>query len=150
MSIAAKAQTLAINGGKPFRSRPFQSWPLHDEAEVQAVVDVARSGKWWRCAYSGAELEIRDESRIEGRSRVDVFEERFARAHKAKYAVAVTNGTAALDIAVRAAGVKPGDEVITTPYTFISTSLCIMNAFAVPVYTDIDPASYNMDANQIE
>ena len=51
---------------------------------------------------------------------------------------------------MRAAGIKPGDEVITTPYTFIATSMCIMNAFAVPVYTDIDPATYNMDASQIE
>jgi len=150
MSVSSKAQTLAINGGKPFRSRPFTSWPIHDESEAQAVADVARSGKWWRCAYSDTELGKQDESQIEGRSRVEVFEERFAKAHRAKYAVGVTSGSAALEIAVRAAGVKPGDEVITTPYTFISTSLCIMNSFGVPVYTDIDPASYNMDADQIE
>ena len=62
----------------------------------------------------------------------------------------MTNGSAALDIAIRAAGVKPGDEVITTPYTFVSTSMCIMNNFGVPVYTDIDPASYNMNAEQVE
>jgi dTDP-4-amino-4,6-dideoxygalactose transaminase len=150
MSVSVQAQSLAINGGKPFRTRPFQTWPIHDEVEVKAVADVARSGKWWRCAYSGSEPEKRDASQIEGRSRVEVFEERFARAHKAKYAVAVTNGTTALEVAVRAAGIKAGDEVITTPYTFISTSLCIMNALALPVYTDIDPASYNMDADQIE
>ncbi len=150
MSVSTKAQTLAINGGKALRTRPFPSWPVHDDAEVQAVADVARSGKWWRCAYSGAELEERDPNQIDGRSRVEVFEERFAQAHKAKYAVGVTSGSAALEIAIRAAGVKPGDEVITTPYTFISTSMCIMNAFGVPVYTDIDPTSYNMDAAQIE
>ena len=149
MTVSSKAQALAINGGKPYRTRPFPSWPVHDEAEAKAVADVARSGKWWRCAYSASELEQRVEDQIEGRSRVDVFEERFAKAHKAKYAVAVTSGSAALEIAVRAAGVKPGDEVITTPYTFISTSMCIMNSFAVPVYTDVDPTSYNMDADQI-
>ena len=51
MSATSKAQTLAINGGKPFRTKPFPSWPVHDEAEVKAVANVARSGKWWRCAY---------------------------------------------------------------------------------------------------
>jgi len=141
---------LAIHGGIPYRTKPFTKWPVHDEAEVQAVSDVARSGKWWRCAYSTSELEKKSADQIAGRSRVEVFEERFAAAHRAKYGIAVTNGSAALDIAIRAAGVKPGDEVITTPYTFVSTSMCIMNNFGVPVYTDIDPASYNMNAGQIE
>lgn len=141
---------LAIHGGIPYRTKPFTKWPVHDEAEVQAVTDVARSGKWWRCAYSTSELEKKNADQIAGRSRVEVFEERFAVAHRAKYGIAVTNGSAALDIAIRAAGVKPGDEVITTPYTFVSTSMCIMNNFGVPVYTDIDPASYNMNAEQIE
>lgn len=150
MSASTKTQTLAINGGKPYRSKPFSSWPLHDEAEVQAVADVAASGKWWRCAYGDTELQKPEPGAIEGRSRVDAFEERFAQAHKAKYALGVTSGSAALEIAVRAAGVKPGDEIITTPYTFIATSMCIMNAFAVPVYTDIDPATYNMHPDQIE
>ncbi|MGE4003900.1 MAG: DegT/DnrJ/EryC1/StrS family aminotransferase, partial [Planctomycetaceae bacterium] len=142
--------TLAVNGGTPVRRKPFPSWPVHDQAEADAVAAVANSGKWWRCAYSASELEHKDPNQIEGRSRVEVFEERFARTHGAKYAVAVTNGTAALEIAVRAAGIEPGDEVITTPYTFIATSKCIMNQLAVPVYIDIDPASYNMDASQIE
>jgi len=140
MSATSKAQTLAINGGKPFRTKPFPSWPVHDEAEVKAVANVARSGKWWRCAYDGTPEP----------SRVETFENLFAKAHRAKYALGVTSGSTALEIAVRAAGVKPGDEVITTPYTFIATSLCIMNAFAVPVYTDVEPDSYNMDADQIE
>ena len=150
MSTKSKTQVLAINGGKPYRTRPFTSWPLHDESEVKAVADVAASGKWWRCAYSDSELQKADPGSIEGRSRVDAFEERFAKAHKVKYAVAVTSGSAALEIAMRAAGIKPGDEVITTPYTFIATSMCIMNSFGVPVYTDIDPANYNMDVGQIE
>ena len=113
------AHKLAIHGGTPYRTAPFTKWPVHDEAEVQAVADVARSGRWWRCAYSAAELEQKNADQIEGRSRVEVFEERFAAAHRAKYGIAVTNGSAALDIAVRAVGIKPGDEVITTPYTFI-------------------------------
>src|SRR5579872_5452740 len=140
MSAISKAQTLAINGGQPYRTKPFPGWPVHDDAEVKAVAEVAASGKWWRCAYDDSAEQ----------SRVETFEQLFAKAHRAKYALGTTSGTTALEIAVRVAGVKPGDEIITTPYTFIATSLCIMNAFAVPVYTDIDPASYNMDADQIE
>ena len=144
------SQKLAIHGGAPYRTAPFTSWPIHDEAEAKAVADVANSGKWWRCAYGAGELEKKSADQVAGRSRVEVFEERFAAAHRAKYGIAVTNGSAALDIAVRAVGVQPGDEVITTPYTFVSTSMCIMNNFGVPVYTDIEADSYNMDAGQIE
>jgi dTDP-4-amino-4,6-dideoxygalactose transaminase len=150
MSASNKANKLAINGGTPYRTQPFTSWPFHNDEEVKAVADVAASGKWWRYAYGDAELQKLEPESLEGRSRVEVFEERFAKAHRAKYAVAVTSGSAALEIAVRAAGINPGDEVITTPYTFIATSMCIMNAFAVPVYTDIDPATYNMNARQVE
>ena len=51
MSSSIKAQKLAINGGKPYRTCPFPSWPFHNDEEVKAVADVAASGKWWRCAY---------------------------------------------------------------------------------------------------
>src|SRR5262245_66363828 len=111
---------LAIHGGIPYRTKPFTKWPVHDEAEVAAVSDVARSGKWWRCAYSTSELEKKSADQIAGRSRVEVFEERFAAAHRAKYGIAVTNGSAALDIAIRAAGVKPGGGVITTRDTVVA------------------------------
>jgi dTDP-4-amino-4,6-dideoxygalactose transaminase len=140
MNPSPKLGKLAINGGTPYRSRPFPEWPTHDDAEARAVAEVAASGKWWRCAYEETGQ----------RSRVEMFEERFAQVHRAKHAVAVTSGDAALTIAVRAAGIFPGDEVITTPYTFVSTTMCIMNNFGVPVYADIDPATYNIDAGQIE
>ena len=55
MTISSMTHALAINGGKPYRARPFSSWPVHDESEAKAVADVARSGKWWRCAYSATE-----------------------------------------------------------------------------------------------
>ena len=101
MSVSFDSPNLAINGGTPVRTQPFPSWPVHDEAEVEAVKSVAASGKWWRCAYGTSELEQKSADQIEGRSRVEVFEERFAKAHGAKYAVAVTNGTAALEIAIQ-------------------------------------------------
>jgi len=150
MTTPSQPASLAIDGGTPVRTDPFPDWPLHDEQEAEAVAAVARSGNWWRCAYSTEELDTAQEDQTDLRSRVDAFEQQFAAAHGAKHAIAVTSGSSALDIAVRAVGIQPGDEVITTPYTFISTSMCIMNSFAVPVYTDIDPHSYNMDAGQIE
>jgi dTDP-4-amino-4,6-dideoxygalactose transaminase len=67
-----------------------------------------------------------------------------------KHALAVTNGSVALDICMRAIDLKSGDEVITTPYTFIATSTCILNAGALPVYVDIDPETYNLDPGKIE
>ena len=149
-SASVEKKDLAVNGGAPYRTEPFPAWPVHDEEEAKAVATVADSGKWWRCAYSTTELEEREDGQIEGRSLVEVFEERFAAAHGARYAVAVSSGSGALEVAVRAAGIMPGDEVITTPYTFIATSTCIMNNLAIPVYTDIDGEAYNMDADQIE
>ena len=150
MSMTSATRILAIDGGPSVRTKPFPAWPVHDEEEAKAVADVANSGKWWRCAYSATELEEREEGKIEGRSRVEAFEELFAKAHKAKYAVAVSSGSSALEISVRAAGIKPGDEIITTPYTFIATSTCIMNNLAIPVYTDLEADTYNMDADQVE
>ncbi|MBI2433164.1 MAG: DegT/DnrJ/EryC1/StrS family aminotransferase [Candidatus Hydrogenedentes bacterium] len=150
MTMTKTKEKLAIHGGAPVRTLPFTTWPQHDEAEARAVAEVARSGKWWRCAYGTTEFGQRDANNIVGRSRAEVFEDLFAQAQGAKYALGVTSGSAALEVALRAAGIQPGDEVITTPYTFIATTTCIMNNMAVPVYTDIDPATYNMDAGQIE
>ena len=70
--------------------------------------------------------------------------------HRVKHGIAVTNGSVALDICMRAIGLEAGDEVITTPYTFFATSGCILNANALPVYVDIDPKTYNLDPARIE
>ena len=69
-------------------------------------------------------------SRPTDRSQVEQFEEEFARLHRVKHGIAVTNGSVALDICMRAIGLEAGDEVITTPYTFFATSGCILNANA--------------------
>jgi len=139
---------LAIEGGKPVREKPFPTWPVCDEREAEAVRQVALSGKWWRGAYSKSEFDRQDVG--EERSKVEEFEERFARHHRAKYALAVSSGSAALEISVRALGIGPGDEVITTPYTFIATTTCILNNNAVPAYVDIDQETYNINAGLIE
>ncbi|MBN2012306.1 DegT/DnrJ/EryC1/StrS family aminotransferase [candidate division KSB1 bacterium] len=81
---------------------------------------------------------------------VQQFEEEFANYQQSNYAVAVNSGTSALHLALLAAGIRPGDEVITVPNTFIATVEAILYAGAVPKLVDVDPNTYNMDANLLE
>ncbi len=78
------------------------------------------------------------------------FEARMAKFVDVKYAVAVNSGTSALHLIVRALGIKDGDEVITTPFSFISSANCILFERAKPVFVDIDPTTLNIEANRIE
>lgn len=81
---------------------------------------------------------------------VAAFEEEFAAYCGSRYAIAVNTGTSALHLALLAAGVGPGDEVITVPFTFVATAAAIGYTGAKPVFVDIDPATYTMDPRQIE
>jgi len=81
---------------------------------------------------------------------VKAFEEAFAAAHDVRHAVAVNSGTSALHLALLALGVGPGDEVITTPFTFIATVAAIGYTGATPVFVDIDPGSFTLDPSKIE
>jgi len=81
---------------------------------------------------------------------VSALEEEIAHYHGLPYAVGVANGTDALLLALRACGIQPGDEVITTPFTFIATAEVIALLNAVPVFTDICPKTFNMDVSQLE
>ena len=125
---------LALEGGPPVRTHPFPAWPVFDQREEQAILKVLHSGQWG----------------IFGGDRVATFESKFAAFQNAKFGVCVPNGTLALEMALRALGVGPGDEVITTPYTFIATSSSILTVGAQPVYVDIEPDSFNLDPAQIE
>lgn len=139
---------LAITGGEPLRRDPFPSWPVWDENEERALLEVLHSGKWWRFSYgSGVELKEPDSG---DRSRVAQFQEAFARQHEAKFGVACANGTAAIEILLKALGIGPGDEVIVPAYTFIATATAVLQVNAVPIFVDVDPDTYNVDPARVE
>ena len=82
--------------------------------------------------------------------RVPRFEQNVAEYMGAKFAVAVNSGTSALHLCVKAAGIQPGDIVITTPFSFVASANCILFEQARPVFVDIDPETYNIDPARIE
>ncbi len=112
---------------------PFPSWPQFQQDEIDAVADVLRSGRV--NAWTGTEGKF--------------FEEEFARFTGCSHAVALANGTVALELALHALGVGPGDEVITTCRTFIASACAVVLRGAVPVFADVDPVSQNMTAATI-
>jgi len=128
------SQTLAIDGGTPTRNTPYPRWPTWDQREVEAVSGVVNSGQWWS----------------RGGPQVTTMEKEFAQAHDAKHAIAVCNGSIAIEVALRAAGIDWGDEVITTPYTFIATANTPLLVGAIPRFTDVLPDTWNMDPAGIE
>ena len=111
----------------------FSPWPSFSEEEVEAISAVLRSNKvnYW--------------TGQEGRS----FEKEFATYTDCKYAVAVANGTLALDLALQSLAIGEGDEVIVTSRTFIASISCVINAGATPVFADIDLNSQNINAESI-
>jgi dTDP-4-amino-4,6-dideoxygalactose transaminase len=120
---------LAIAGGKPLRQTPFPRWPVWDQAEIDAVKAVVESGRWG--ATQGT--EVRD------------FEAEFAAYQEAAFGTAVVNGTVALKLALTAAGIGVGDEVIVPGYTFVATATAAMEIGAVPIFADINPYTYTLD-----
>jgi len=105
--------------------------PLIGDEEINAVVEVLKSGM----LAHGKEVEA--------------FEREFASYLGAKHGIAVANGTAALDVALKALGIKDGDEVITTPFTFIASASSILFQRARPVFADIDERTFNLDPNDV-
>jgi dTDP-4-amino-4,6-dideoxygalactose transaminase len=126
--------TLAVNGGTPLRTKPWPRWPVVDDPERQALLSVLESRQWGR--LNGA--IARD------------FEARFAAYQGARHGLAVSSGTAALEVAVRAAGIGPGDEVIVPPYSFMATATAVLQMGAVPVFVDIEAETYNLDPALLE
>ena len=123
----------AILGGTPVReTKLYYGHQYIDDADIQAVVDVLRSD-YLTCGPKITELE-----------------EKLCKLTGAKYAVVCSNGTAALHMACMAAGVEPGDEVITTPITFAASANCALYCGAKPVFADINDKTYNIDPEKVK
>jgi dTDP-4-amino-4,6-dideoxygalactose transaminase len=136
---------LALFGGTPVRRDGFPSWPIYDQQEERALLDVLHSGRWW----SGTQA-YHDANSVEVPSKVAAFESAFASYCGATYGLACSTGTAALEIALKAAGIGPGDEVIVPPYTFLATASAPLLVGAIPVFCDIEADTLNLDPRRIE
>lgn len=123
----------AIEGGTPVREQKlFYGHQYIDDADIQVVTEVLKSD-YLTCGPKITELE-----------------EKLCQITGAKYAVVVSNGTAALHIACQAAGVTKGDEVITTPITFAASANCALYCGAKPVFADINEKTYNLDPESVK
>ncbi|HEX2312665.1 MAG TPA: DegT/DnrJ/EryC1/StrS family aminotransferase [Thermomonospora sp.] len=116
------------------RDLNFPAWPQFGDRERTGLIRALEQGQWWRM----------------GGSEVDRFEEEFAAHHGASYALAVTNGTHALELALDVLGVGPGDEVIVPAFTFMSSAQAVQRLGGVPVLVDVDPDTYNIDVAAVE
>ncbi len=97
-----------------------------------------------------AVLEVLGSPRLALGPRLEEFERRLAALHGRRFAVAVNSGTSALHLAMLALGVRPGDEVLTTPFSFIASTNCILYADGVPRFVDVDPGTWNLDPARLE
>jgi len=123
---------LAMLGGAKTRTEPYPEWPVWDQRDIDAVTEVIKSGRWGGYPYPGpktAELA-----------------KKFAELQGGGYAVPMINGTVTMEVALRAADIGWGDEVIVPAFTFQATAAAPMAAGAIPVLVDVDPNTYCLDA----
>ena len=125
---------LALNGGRKTKQKTFPDWPQFDERERKALEEVLESRVWWRTPGT----------------KTLQFEHDFAQFHGAKHGIAVTNGTAALEMTMSAVEIGPGDEVIIPDFTFVATASAVLYAGALPVTVDVSPETYCIDAGLAE
>ncbi len=132
-TVSNSGRTLAIDGGQAIRTKPFPAWPSFAADEIAAAEAVLRSGRvnYWT-GDAGKQ-----------------FEKEFANQYGAEFGITLANGTVALELALAALGVGPGDEVIVTPRTFIASSSCVVMRGATPIFADIDPITQNIEAHTV-
>ncbi len=127
---------LALLGGEKTRVEPYPTWPVHNERDAEAVAALVRSGNWGGFPYPGPETQR--------------FIDSFIELQGGRFAVAMMNGTITMEVALRAAGIGWGDEVIVPAYTFQATASAPMMAGAIPVLVDIDPQTFCIAPPAIE
>lgn len=119
---------LALDGGDPLRSSPYPAWPVLGSGDLDRVREVLAGSTW------GGSNQV-----------VETFETLFAQFHDATFGIAVSSGTMALELAMHAAGIVRGDEVIVPAHSFVATATAVSRAGAVPVFVDIKPDTFNID-----
>ena len=122
---------LALFGGDPLRKAAYPAWPYLAPGDLERVRVVLESPNW-----GGSSAAVSD------------FEELFAQFHDARFGIAVCSGTMALELALHALGIGPGDEVIVPAHSFVATATAVSRVGAEPVFVDIDEGSYNLDASK--
>ncbi len=126
---------LAILGGDPVRRKPFSPWPQYSATDIERLTSTVESRHW-----GGYPLPT---------ALAGEFSRRFAEMQGAKYALPVANGTVAITLALQAAGVGFGDEVIVPAYTWDGTATAALAMGAVPVFADVDPDTYCLDVESV-
>ena len=129
---------LAINGGPSEAAdlgEKIPKWPKFTEDDKKALIEVLESRKWCRI-YLGSKAEL--------------FEIAFSEYHNAKYGIAVSNGTVALELPLKTMGIGFGDEVLVPAVTFIATASAVTEVGAVPIFVDVDPETATMSPESLE
>jgi len=131
---------LAIDGGTPVRSGGWKArWPIVGDTERKLVMEVLESGNWGGIFEAGSTY-----------GKLPLLERKFAELQHADHALAIANGTVAITVALQAAGVKAGDEVIVPPYTFVATASAPLLFGAIPVFVDVEEDTLLLDPEKIE
>lgn len=126
---------LAALGGQPIRTDPYPRWPVFDQSEIEAVTRAVLSGRWGGFPYPGPNTAE--------------FAKKFAEMQGGGIAVPMMNGSITMEVALRAAGIGWGDEIIVPAYTFQATASAPMAAGAIPVLVDISPENYCIDPTAV-
>ncbi len=125
------SQKLALFGGPPIRRTGYPDWPRLGPGDLDRMREVLESGSW-----GGENPTVRS------------FAEIFAQFHDARFGIAVSSGSMALELALHAAGIGKGDEVIVPAHSFIATATAVSRVGAEPVFVDVDAESFNIDCAQ--
>jgi len=127
---------LAINGGTPVRDKAWPAWPVRGEGEKQQLLDALENTDWGGFPYPNVKAKE--------------LGERFAAYQHARFGITCSNGSISLELALLAAGVKAGDEVIVPATTWVATGAAPIHINAVPVFVDVSEDNYCIDCDQVE